>query len=366
MEVSSLTQVQEQTRPYQNFINSLKSEETKELYRICLIKYLNHYHVTSLDSMLSLPIQDIENMLVDYILALRKQDLSRGYINVNFCALKHFYCMNDVRINKEKIGKFLGEAKKKNVDRGYTHSEIKCILDNCELRMKVVVLILASTGIRRGALPLLTLSNLEKKEDYGVYRFTIYENTKDQYFTFSTPEATNHIDSYLEYRTRSGERLTKNSYLIREQFDINDIEQIRKQGRSVSKKTLSNILVSIVIKSGLRKINHNYTNREREPVPTAHGFRKFFTTQLVNSKVNPEIREMLLGHSIGLASAYYKPTEDEMLAEYEKAIDLLTIDPSQRLQRKVSEMEAKVDLPWGDEIAALRLEMQKMKKSLRL
>jgi hypothetical protein len=33
-------------------------------------------------------------------------------------------------------------------------------------------------------------------------------------------------------------------------------------------------------------------------------FVKFTTTQLVNSQVNPEIREMLLGHKIGLASAY--------------------------------------------------------------
>lgn len=67
----------------------------------------------------------------------------------------------------------------------------------------------------------------------------------------------------------------------------------------------------------------------------AHGFRKFFTTQLVNSKVNPEIREMLLGHKIGLASSYYKPTSNEMMSEYEKAIDNLTIDPANRLQRKV-------------------------------
>ena len=49
-----------------------------------------------------------------------------------------------------------------------------------------------------------------------------------------------------------------------------------------------------------------------------HGFRKFVTTQLVNSKVSPEIREMLLGHKIGLASAYYRPSEDEMLNEYLK------------------------------------------------
>ena len=67
----------------------------------------------------------------------------------------------------------------------------------------------------------------------------------------------------------------------------------------------------------------------------AHGFRKFFTTQLVNSKVNPEIREMLLGHKIGLASSYYKPTSNEMMSEYEKAIDNLTIDPANRLQRKI-------------------------------
>jgi hypothetical protein len=67
----------------------------------------------------------------------------------------------------------------------------------------------------------------------------------------------------------------------------------------------------------------------------AHGFRKFFTTQLVNSKVNAEIREMLLGHKIGLASCYYRPSVEEMYEEYEKAIDNLTIDPSNRLQRKV-------------------------------
>lgn len=44
---------------------------------------------------------------------------------------------------------------------------------------------------------------------------------------------------------------------------------------------------------------------------------------------------MLLGHKIGLASCYYRPSVEEMLAEYEKAIDNLTIDPSNRLQRKV-------------------------------
>ncbi|MGB8573350.1 MAG: hypothetical protein WCD19_02740 [Nitrososphaeraceae archaeon] len=85
----------------------------------------------------------------------------------------------------------------------------------------------------------------------------------------------------------------------------------------------------------------------RKEVSIAHGFRKFFTTQMAGIKVNAEIREMLIGHKIGLASAYYRPTEQEMLDEYEKAIDNLTIDPANRLQRKVEVLfleKSKVDL----------------------
>ena len=85
---------------------------------------------------------------------------------------------------------------------------------------------------------------------------------------------------------------------------------------------------------GLREIDHVNQFKRRE-VPRFHGFRKFFTTQLVNTKVNPEIREMLLGHKIGLASANYRPTFEEMYKEYSKAIDNLTIDPANRLQRKI-------------------------------
>jgi hypothetical protein len=44
---------------------------------------------------------------------------------------------------------------------------------------------------------------------------------------------------------------------------------------------------------------------------------------------------MLLGHKIGLASAYYRPTEQEMYVEYQKAVDNLTIDPANRLQRRI-------------------------------
>ena len=48
---------------------------------------------------------------------------------------------------------------------------------------------------------------------------------------------------------------------------------------------------------------------------------------------------MLLGHTIGLATAYYKPTDDEFLIEYQKAINSLTINEEYKLKMLVKKLE---------------------------
>ena len=112
--------------------------------------------------------------------------------------------------------------------------------------------------------------------------------------------------------------------------------------RKVSTSTLRKIIQNHLIKAGIREHNNSgYNSRLRHPKAQVHGFRKFVTTKLVNSKVNPEIRELLLGHQIGLTSAYYRPSENDMLEEYLKSVDNLTINEESRLQSKVSELEMK-------------------------
>ena len=102
-----------QGRPYLNFINSLKSEQTKGAYRKALIRFMTTNHIDNLEELLSLPVQDIENMIIDYLLKLQNDDSSSSFININFSALKHVLAMNDVRTNNVKISKFLGEYTKK-------------------------------------------------------------------------------------------------------------------------------------------------------------------------------------------------------------------------------------------------------------
>lgn len=212
---------------------------------------------------------------------------------------------------------------------------------------------MASSGLRIGSFPDLRLRNIQKIDN--IYKITAYEGFNSQYFTFCTPECTSYMDAYLQFRSKY-EKLDKNSYLIRDQFDITDVDQIRNRSKAISTKTIDALLNTVLIKSGLRTKG----NGDRRDVARAHGFRKFFTTQVINSDVNPEIREMLLGHKIGLASCYYRPTEDKVYQEYLKAVNLLTINEENRLKR---ELEQKIQIE-KSQIEALKADFDKFKQEV--
>ena len=261
-------------------------------------------------------------------------------------ALKKFYEMNDVILNWKKVSSYLGENTKRFKDRAYTTEEIQQLLTKADERMRVVILLLASTGIRIGAIPDLKLKHLTKIENFDLYQITVYENTKDEYYCFCSPECANAIDSYIAYRERCYEKITPESPLVREQFDRYNPDKARNP-RHLPLNTLGFLIRELLIAAGIQTVEHlteTKTNgRLRKEVKTSHGFRKFATTNMIRAKINPEAREMLLGHSIGLSDSYYRPDANEILTEYLKAVDLLTINEENRLRRKVEILEVKAD-----------------------
>ena len=292
------------------FRQSIKSEHTRRCYDYYLKKYGE-------DKLSVTDPKKAEIQIINFIIE-QKQEGKKFYAISNYvnCIIS-FYKINDILVNTKKITRFMPERRRVKSDRSYSHEEIGMMLEIADERMRSVILLLASSGMRIGALPFIKLRNLKDN------RLTVYETFGEEYLTFTTHECKKAVNNYLNMRSRYGETLTDDSLLIREQFDIRDQFQINKP-RQISRDAIQWMIKDIVKRCGIGK-----------DVMLAHGFRKFFTTQLVNSKVNPEIREMLLGHKIGLASSYYKPTVEEMLSEYEKAIENLTIDPANRLQRKV-------------------------------
>ena len=84
-----------------------------------------------------------------------------------------FYSLKDVTLNKKKILRYLGETTKAHKDRDYTTEEISALLGCADVRLRSIILILASCGSRIGAMPQLKVSNLTPIPDYDLYRVTL-------------------------------------------------------------------------------------------------------------------------------------------------------------------------------------------------
>ena len=85
---------------YSNFVNSINSEQTRQIYEFSLSKFLKYYQM-DLDSFLRLPQQEISNLIINYLVDEKKK-ISRQYKVIIFSAIKHACEMNDVVLNWKK------------------------------------------------------------------------------------------------------------------------------------------------------------------------------------------------------------------------------------------------------------------------
>jgi integrase len=335
---------------YKHFINAIRSPATQKCYETSFRRYLIHLKLKEVDDLL----QDtnpryIESQIIDYIMSLKESGISYATIQFLVAPIFTFYQLNDIILNRKKVSRYLGEYKRAVRDQAYSTEQIQTALQNADQRMRMIILLLASTGCRVGSLPVLTLGNLIKLSNYGLYRITFYEGTNNEYYTFTTKEtATTGIDTYLQYRQRCGEKISFNentqrwepaySPLIRQQFDVNDILQARNP-QPLKLSALIRALVAHLVKCGLRQIEHptapNSTKRVRKAISLSNGFRKHVISTFIDAGLSHEIRELLVDHATGLDASYFRPSEKQVFEEYLKAEPLLTIDPSMRLQQEV-------------------------------
>ena len=83
------------------------------------------------------------------------------------------------------------------------------------------------------------------------------------------------------------------------------------------------------------------SGKKRHEFQADHGFRKWFKTRCEIAGMKSINIETLMAHSIGISDSYYRPTEDELLDDYRKAIPFLTISDEHRLQEQVNELSEK-------------------------
>jgi site-specific recombinase XerD len=155
------------SREYFNFINSISSEQTKQAYKQNLTRFMRFCKLDSVDELLKI---DMQKSIIDYVVSLREANISHSTIHVLLAAIYHFCEMSDIVINKKKIRKYKGEKIRVVKDRAYTHDEISKLLNASDIRMKSIILLMVSSGVRVGSIPPLRLKHIQKLDD--IYKIT--------------------------------------------------------------------------------------------------------------------------------------------------------------------------------------------------
>jgi integrase len=141
------------------------SPQTKQTYRLAFEHFLK---VTlkndDLRMLLDTKPSVIESKVIDHIIRLRDvEKLSYWSIQVYCSGILHFFKMNDMPLNVDKIKRFLPQDESDHyaTDRPYSVKEIERILEKCDVRSRVIILLMTSAGIRIGVLPGLRVGDIK-------------------------------------------------------------------------------------------------------------------------------------------------------------------------------------------------------------
>jgi len=364
---------------FRNFMVSLRSDSTRESYSFYFYRFLKFnpkYTSLTLDEILKVRPKELEKDIIETIIKMKEEEcLSSSSTNLLASSLIHFFSINDVLLNRKKISKFVGELQNKFEYRSYTHEEISKLLSILDERGKAAVLLMASTGMRVGGLAEIRLKHIQRcyiddfKENY-VYKIIVYgSSSRHKYTTFCSPEAAKALDEYLNMRKRYNENLKQDpetgnwtpgeTPVIIRQF--NKIELNHK----VSPMKSSSITLMISQKLAQLGIRNNiimpkFVDPKRVPglyryeLHPCHSLRIFAITMMQRARIDKTIREMLVNHSVGLDRVYLKVSDEEILEEYLKAIDSLTINNEHRLQKQLDHYKKK-----SEEIQEIRQQLEK-------
>jgi hypothetical protein len=84
---------------YSNFVNSINSDSTRQVYEFSLTRFLNYFNL-DLDFLLKLSQQEISTLIINYLV---NKKISRQYKIVIFSSIKHACEMNDVLLSWKKL-----------------------------------------------------------------------------------------------------------------------------------------------------------------------------------------------------------------------------------------------------------------------
>jgi hypothetical protein len=296
--------------------------------------------------------------LIRYINYLKNdttRNLSGGSVNNYYAPIRLFYEANGINLNGKWISKGLPPASHIANDRAPTLEELRKLVEYPDRRIKVIVYVMASSGIRVDAWNYLKYKHItplySPQNDKVVIaaKLKIYDTKPDPYYTFCTPEAYQAIEEYMQFRASHGEKITPESWVLRDKF-LTTADKGAGGSRSLAThpQKLSVSGVKQILSRALRAQNIRQRplaeGERRYEFKSSHGFRKYYKSN-AERIMHPLNIEILMDHKTGVSDSYYRPTEQELLDDYVRAIDYLSVNRDEKtavqLQKQVAELTEK-------------------------
>jgi hypothetical protein len=345
--------------PWSLYIYAMKAPMTRDRYQTRLAKFLDFIGLevgTTLEDRARVFAQkgkENSNWVLNNLLKfvqyqnnrVDRKEITGATVRNYVKSIKLFCEMADMPISWKKITRGLPKGKKYADDRIPTLEEIKKVVEYPDRRIKAIVYTMASSGIRIGTWDYLQWGNIRPLEKDGkiiAAKMIVYAGEDDEYFTFISPEAWKSLTGWISYRETSGELINKDSWVMR---DLWDTRVAQGRGLVTKPKKLASLGVKRLMEraiwaQGLRKKLE--PGKKRHPYQANHSLRKWFKTRCEIAGMKPINIEKLMNHSIGISNSYYRATENEILEDYLKAVDQLTINgDSKILENQISELKEK-------------------------
>ncbi|MBM3897190.1 MAG: hypothetical protein FJ358_01495 [Thaumarchaeota archaeon] len=291
-----------------------------------------------------------ENIVMKYLLYQRarveKGEISASTLPNYWKPIKLLCIMTDISLNWTKMTKGMPRGRSYGRDRAPEKEELRKLMNYPDRRIKPIVLLMSSSGIRLGAWDYLKWEHIKpiyQDNKLVAASIVVYAGEPEQYETFITPEAYEAVKEWMDFRASHGETISKDTWVMRNLWDSTSSNHKglasapHKLAPSAIKRILERALWAEELRTPLEK-----GQKRHELMPT-HCFRKYFKTT-TEGHVPSLYIESFLGHDIGLAASYMKPNRRQFLENYLRLVPHLSIsgNASNVKPEHVNELEQRV------------------------
>lgn len=176
-------------------------------------------------------------------------------------------------------------------------------------------------------------------------KIIVYAGSPDKYYSFLTPEAYYALKQWMDYRASDGEVISGESWIMWDLWRTTNVKHGANRSLATNPRQLKASAIKKLLQRALWALNLRPVlpkGERRHEWKSSHGYRKYFKSR-AEQIMRPLHVELLMGHSVGVSDSYARPTEQEMLQDYIRGVDYLTVNTDQKttiqLQKQVSELK---------------------------